>query len=84
MRIFHSPSGSAASWIRSDHDGLLGARGAFAAGTAQVVFDSEGVWIGTVTTPVNVTVLEIGTDYLLGRHRDELGVERVVLDDLDR
>lgn len=43
------------------------------------VFDPEGRWLGAVRTPDRVRVLEIGRDYLLGRHLDELRVERVRL-----
>lgn len=43
------------------------------------VFDPEGRWLGAVRTPDRVRVLEIGRDYLLGRHVDELRVERVRL-----
>lgn len=46
------------------------------------VLDPEGAWLGTVELPENVDVFEIGSDYLLGRHRDELGVERLVVYDL--
>ncbi|MEX2281211.1 MAG: 6-bladed beta-propeller [Gemmatimonadota bacterium] len=41
------------------------------------VFDSSGRWLGQVTTPARVDVYQIGKDFLLGRHRDELGVERI-------
>jgi hypothetical protein len=37
-----------------------------------------------MTTPPGVTVYDIGQDYILGRHVDELGVERVVVYGLDR
>ena len=48
------------------------------------VLNPEGQWLAYVTTPPNVDILEIGTDYLLGRHQDQFGVERVVLHDLTR
>lgn len=41
------------------------------------VFATDGSWLGTVATPPYFTISEIGSDYLLGVHRDELGVERV-------
>lgn len=41
------------------------------------VFDPDGVWLGTVETPVGFQIYEIGEDYLLGLWRDELGVEYV-------
>lgn len=43
------------------------------------VFDPEGRWLGAVRTPDRVRVMGIGEDYLLGRHLDELSVERVRL-----
>ena len=56
------------------------------------VYDSEGVWLTTVTMPFELladcerrrekdtclmSVLEIGEDYMLIDHRDDLGVTRV-------
>jgi len=43
------------------------------------VLGPDGRWLGSVALPANTTVLQIGTDYLLGLHRDELDVESVVL-----
>ena len=48
------------------------------------VFDPTGRWLGQVNTPVRFDVYQIGTDFLLGLQRDELGVERVVIFPLDR
>lgn len=48
------------------------------------ILDQQGVWIGSLRTPPAVRVLEIGEDYVLGRHLDDLGVERVVLYALHR
>jgi len=48
------------------------------------VLDPEGRWLGTVALPGPLTVFEIGTDYVLGRHADDLGVERLVRYRLDR
>ena len=42
------------------------------------VFDSTGVWSGSVTLPEGLAIFEIGTDYVLGKMEDELGVERVM------
>ncbi|MDH4351928.1 MAG: hypothetical protein OEW56_12345, partial [Gemmatimonadota bacterium] len=39
-----------------------------------LVFDPTGVWLGRVAVPP-LRVLEIGEDYVLGIHRDDLGVE---------
>jgi hypothetical protein len=41
------------------------------------VFDPDGRWLGTVETPVGLRPYQIGRDFLLGRHRDHLGVERI-------
>jgi hypothetical protein len=41
------------------------------------VFDREGRWLGDVETPADLTVLEVGTDYVLGRHTDALGVQSI-------
>ena len=43
------------------------------------IIASTGEWLGDLSTPDDVTVFSVGEDYLLGRHLDELGVERVVL-----
>jgi hypothetical protein len=54
--------------------------------TAQIwdVFEPDGEWCGTITTPPNLTVYHIGADFVLGVHRDELDVERVRLHALIR
>ncbi|MFQ5571044.1 MAG: 6-bladed beta-propeller [Rhodothermales bacterium] len=41
------------------------------------VFNREGQWMGVVETPASFQPFEIGTDYLLGIHRDEHGIQRV-------
>ena len=41
------------------------------------VFDSRGVWLGTLTFPVRFEPLDIGSDYVLGLWRDEDDVEHV-------
>ncbi len=48
------------------------------------ILSPDGAWVGVMETPSDVNVYEIGEDYLLGRHRDELGVERVMMFDLAR
>ena len=48
------------------------------------VFDPDGVWLGVVALPGWLRVTEIGSDYVLGSRRDELGVESVVMYALDR
>jgi len=41
------------------------------------VFDSNGAWLGEVTLPLGLELLEIGSDYVLAKDTDELGVEYV-------
>ncbi len=41
------------------------------------VFDAEGGWLGTVETPADLTVEQIGTDWILGTAKDEMDVEHV-------
>ena len=48
------------------------------------VFDPEGRWLGTVSVPAGLDVYEVGRDYLLGRRKDDLGVEHVELYRLSR
>jgi hypothetical protein len=43
------------------------------------VFDPEGRFLGVVTGPAGVSVMDIGADYLLGRVTDDMDVERVVM-----
>jgi hypothetical protein len=46
---------------------------------AWTVFDNDGTMLGTVDVPGGFSPLEIGTDYVLGRHMDQLDVEQVRL-----
>ena len=48
-------------------------------GPRWTVFASDGLRIGTVSTPADLIVTEIGDDYVLGIHSDELGVQTVRL-----
>ena len=48
------------------------------------VFDVQGQVLGLVETPKDLEIYEIGEDYILGKYRDELGVESVQLWPLDR
>jgi len=43
------------------------------------IFNPDGAWLGSVTTPARFSVLEIGTDYLLGTRRDDVDAEHVQL-----
>ena len=48
------------------------------------VFDAEGRLLGTVVTPAELQVHQIGVDFLLASWRDDLGVEHVQLYELTR
>ena len=48
------------------------------------IVSGDGDWLGTVTSPPDLTVHQIGRDFVLGVHRDSLGVERVRLHALER
>lgn len=41
------------------------------------VFDSGGVWLGSVTTPDGLEVHEIAADRIIGTYKDDLGVTHV-------
>ncbi|NIM51888.1 MAG: hypothetical protein GTN78_05300 [Gemmatimonadales bacterium] len=47
-----------------------------------MVFDASHRMLGIVETPRDFTVQQIGTDFVLGRERDELGVEHLQLYEL--
>lgn len=51
---------------------------------AWTVFDSKGRVLGLMDLPSDLSIFEIGEDYILGRVSDELGIERVQLWPLDR
>jgi hypothetical protein len=53
-------------------------------GSRWAVFDAEGAFLGHVAMPDDLEVTEIGADYVLGIHRDELDVERVRLHAIER
>ncbi len=57
-------------WV-ADYDPLVGRAPRWS------VFNSEGVWLGVVTTAEGFRPLEIGTDYVLGVWRDADDVEHV-------
>ena len=48
------------------------------------VFDPDGVWLGTVTTPPSLEVKEIGLDRLIGVATDDFDVPYVQVHRLDR
>ena len=48
------------------------------------VLAADGRWLGTVETPTSLGVTQIGPDFVLGTHRDSLGVERVRLHRLQK
>lgn len=71
----------------ADSDGNLWLRRFRRPGEEEVpwaVLDPDGVWLGDVTVPPELEVTEIGSDYLLGIHTDDLGVQRVQLHGLVR
>jgi hypothetical protein len=50
--------------------------------TRWTVFDTEHRMLGTVALPQDLTVFQIGADFVLGKWTDDLGVEHVRLYDL--
>ena len=50
----------------------------------RTVFDAEGHVLGFVETPEGLEIHEIGEDYILGRVKDELGVDFIQVWPLDR
>lgn len=46
---------------------------------ARAVFDTAGVWLGTVELPPRFAPTHIGADFVLGRWRDEFDVEHIRL-----
>ena len=48
------------------------------------VFDPDGRWLGSIHVPDELDPAQIGSDYILSIHRDELDVERVRLYELMR
>jgi hypothetical protein len=43
------------------------------------IFDLNGRWLGRIVLPHELEILDLGSDYVLGRVRDELGVEQIRL-----
>jgi hypothetical protein len=41
------------------------------------IIDRQGRWLGQVQVPAKLRIFQIGTDFVLGRQVDSLGVERV-------
>lgn len=68
-------------WLYVDRNGCLWAD---REGEGWVVFDRSGRWLGAVDPPSDVVPFDIGSDYVLGVHRDSLGIDRVRLYGLDR
>lgn len=70
-----------------DADGYLWVEGYREAGKHASywdVFDREGRWIATVAMPPGLQVYEIGSEYILGKSQDALGIESVRLHRLVR
>jgi len=57
-------------WVQAGHHAGI-------ADATWTVFNREGRWLGDVTLPAALQLLEIGSDYIVARDRNELGVERV-------
>lgn len=49
-----------------------------------LVFDTSGLLLGPVDFPPSFTPFDIGSDYVLGRYRDEQGVEYIHLYELQK
>jgi hypothetical protein len=68
----------AALRIDSDGDTWVRVGGSPSARDATwTVFDPRGRWLGDVSLPAALNILEVGDDYLVTLDRDDLGVERV-------
>lgn len=67
------------SELRVDPDGYVWAERfkAFEPSGQWDVYSHEGVFLGTLTLPAALRVLEIGRDFVLGARQDEVGVEYV-------
>ena len=48
------------------------------------VYDTTGIWLGTVQTPQGVNVWQVGSDFVIGTKRDESNVESVGVWQLER
>ena len=71
--------------LETDALGNLWVREAVRPGAPDAVwtlFDAQGRIMGTALTPADLSVVEIGADYLLGMWRDDLDVEHVQLYEL--
>ena len=53
-------------------------------GSLWTVFDAEGRMLGFVEMPAGLVIYEIGEDFILGKLRDELGIEYVQVWPLER
>jgi hypothetical protein len=75
-------------WLHADAEGNVWARhrrygaddGTAGAGAYEYfVFGAGGRHLGTIELPAGLEVYQIGTDFVLGKVRDELGVDYVQL-----
>lgn len=71
-QVYVTTSGGA--WLAFRSDWLPGSTG-----RPYHVLDADGRWLGIVRAPSGAQILEIGDDYLLALHRNELNVEFVEL-----
>jgi hypothetical protein len=67
-------------WVAS-HEPATQGRGEAATWS---IFDRGGAWLGTVEMPDRFVVFAIGSDWVLGRWRDELDIEHVRLYELHK
>lgn len=51
---------------------------------AWTVFDTAGLWLGQLEAPRNLTIHDIGEDYVVGTTKDSFDIERLVLYRIDK
>jgi hypothetical protein len=64
--------GTSHTWLRHTERSAGGER-------VWSVFDPAGRWLGTVNTPADIAIREIGSDYVLGVTAGAMNVNVVVL-----
>jgi len=80
MALFLHDTAPAFSDLMTDLEGNLWVHGYSLPGEPPApwtVFDSEGIMLGDVDLPEGLRPLEVGSDYVMGRWRDDLGVDYV-------
>ena len=66
-------------WLRTGRHLLY-----YAPSREWTVLSNDGYWLGTLTLPENFDLHEVGSDYLLGTDRDELGRTGIRMLELQR